>query len=190
MPDVLPLNLNTLPAGSHASSSLLHSERRSELAAGAGGATVTVHIVLLFYATCLSITSALAFAFTSSRVRALFQEGFVVYNSDRQWAVILGIMAAFTMGAGFLADVGTGPPPKKGDALYVKWMVGVHVGMLLPVVWSLWIVGLLLTLDRVSSANRVIACSAIVLSVLALTLIVLLRPSKKSSEKAAATGLV
>ena len=55
------------------------------------------------------------------------------FASKAKTSVIVGtVSAALALGCAVLADVGAGAPPKKGESGYKKWMIGVHLGLMLP----------------------------------------------------------
>ena len=85
----------------------LHSERRSQLAAGAETATLTIRHVFLSYAVALAGTSLL-----------YYQEGAFVE------AALLDLVAVLVLACSILANVGSSAPPKKGEQGYTRWMVG------------------------------------------------------------------
>ena len=78
------------------------------------------HQVLYAYAAFLFIGGVTGFA----------SAGFA---SKAKTSVIVGTAsAALALGCAVLADVGAGAPPKKGEPGYKKWMIGVHLGLMLP----------------------------------------------------------
>ena len=108
----------------------LHSERRSQLAAGAQRSSLTVAKILhgpYFYLLILaSLVQSIA-----ATVRAAQSVG--------QWRPLLAsesvytaVMACVVLATGLLADVGDGAPPQKGEAGYTRWMLGVHLGLCWP----------------------------------------------------------
>ena len=148
----------------------IHSERRSQLAAGATSATLTVHKVLGAYG---------VFIFGVS----------VVYYVENQYtaAAVCDGLAVLVMLCAILANVGDGAPPKKGEDGFTKWMVGVHLGMLLPPAIALgtMTLGAMHQLELINT-RRTAACVMLVLaSALATFYIVVLRP-KKAEQKSSA----
>ena len=103
------------PRGGQRAEPGLHSERRSRLAAGATAMVLTVHRVLAGYAVALACASL------------------IYYADDKiMWAAVCDGMAVVVIICSILANVGSAAAPKKGDHDYVRWMVGIHIGMLLP----------------------------------------------------------
>ena len=102
-----------------------HSERRSNLAAGAEQVPITVHRVLLGYALCLAVASGLF----------LMEE----FNTS---SLLAGSTSLIVFTCSNLANVGTGAAPKKGEENYMRWMIGIHLGMLIPVLVLLLAVGI------------------------------------------------
>ena len=150
----------------------LHSERRSQLAAGASGATLTVHIVLAGWGIAQALVSAIWY----------LDQYFLMAGACDAMAM-LGIICSI------LANVGTGAPPKKGEFGYMRWMIGVHLGLVVPPLFALALtVTAALGAVDLSTPRRATACALAVLSsVLALVYIVKLRPRKDAK---AGTGLV
>jgi hypothetical protein len=158
----MSLSLNTT-AITTAGSSGLHSERRSELASGAQAATITVHRILYGYAAVIAACSATQFALGAVH------------------ATYFAAMAAVTLAAGFAANVGTGTPPSKGEVGYIRWMVGVHFGLLLPPLWVLS-AGYHLYYHAARAVDIAIAWVVIGSSIVAGAAIVKLKPKKKAAE--------
>lgn len=148
----------------------IHSERRSQLAAGAGEASWTVSRVLLLYAATLAVASAGCLPIVDM----------LTYT--------FGGTAAAAVVCSALANVGAGAAPNKGEASYVRWMIGIHLGMILPpllMVASVLEVGLSVPLGNLF--RLVVFWLVIMSSMATLFGILVLRPSK---EKQAGTGLV
>ena len=142
----------------------LHSERRSQLAAGADSPTITMHRVLAGYAIAL-VTCSL-----------------IWYQEDEFMAAALcDVAAVFSIVCSILANVGNSSAPKKGEPNYVRWMVGVHLGMILPpAVTIVSVVAAVLGVPALSNSRRAAGVGLLLLSsAVALFYIVLLRPRKK-----------
>jgi len=148
----------------------LHSERRSQLAAGAGTATFTVSRALGAFGIALL---------------ALAMERLVV--ADLDWVVLtIGTLSLLVLSTAVLANVGTGKPPEKGSDGYRRWMIGVHLGLgWPPLVGVLYMTAAYLDatigswLDMAADFVGLACCGT------ALWLLLALRP-----RKAASTGLV
>ena len=150
----------------------LHSERRSQLAAGASNVTLTVHRVLAGYSVTLAAVSVICYT-----------------DSEYLLAAVCDAMAVAVLLCSILSNVGTAGAPKKGEPAYTRWMIGIHLGMLLPPLFVLaaaysWSQQLL----NLSTTRRATAFwLAIISSALALLYIIKLRPRK---DKQADAGLV
>jgi hypothetical protein len=140
----------------------LHSEICSELAAGAQTATFTVHRILYGYAAVLGACSGAQFSLHVAH------------------ATFFAAMAAITLATGCAANVGTGTPPVKGEAGYVRWMVGVHLGLVLPPLWAL-VTAYHLAFHAAS--DTAFAWIVLGVSVLVLVAIVKLKPRRQANAK-------
>ena len=161
------MNIDALHASSAAAPPGLHSERRSQLAAGAGAACLTVHRVLAAYAALLAAGAAMLF---------VLDEGMLLIQMSNA--------AAFGSAACSLAaNVGTGAPPVKGSPTYTRWMVGVHVGMVLPLVYGVSVGALAAKClgQTGPNASFTVYATLTAVSSVALALIFLLRPRKASA---------
>ena len=76
-------------------------------------------------------------------------------------------------------------PPKKGEAGYLRWMVGVHVGLLLPLV-QIAVSAVRLSLSYFGNgdgdARVTTEALLVVLSAITLVMIFALKPKKKNAE--------
>ena len=160
-PDVAKLDLSTASASAHPLG--LHSERRSNLAAGAETAKITVHLVLLAYAATLFAAAVLLL---------------VLRHGLSAFAMLLAAGLAAAMGT--LADVGVGKPPSKGEEAYTRWMIGIHVGMLLPAGVFVYFVASFSW--ATSPADWAVALALAAASSAAIFLIIALRPKSYTRE--------
>ena len=103
-----------------------------------------------------------------------------MYNA----AMALDAAAISTLFCAILANVGDGAPPKKGEAGYMKWMIGVHLGLLLPPVFVLCAVLVsVLGLEDLSTPRRASTMWLVsIASLVALAYIIRLRPRKAGGD--------
>jgi hypothetical protein len=96
------------------------------------------------------------------------------------------LASACTFGCAALADVGDGVPPKKGEAGYTRWMIGIHAGMLVPFAFGNTFA---MYAMEGSFQGRALVAFLEAASAFSLYLMVVLRPRAKS-QAGASSGLV
>ena len=59
------------------------------------------------------------------------------YAAKAKSSIIMGTAsAACSLVCAVLSDSGSGAPPAKGEPGYKKWMIGVHLGLMLPLLFA------------------------------------------------------